>query len=199
MSDEQRTVLKAEFLHVHAEQTVKGKLINLPKRAHGDGKAERKQPDKQGTELYMRPLGIVQDGYERKTERAEHHGGEAVQESVPLRNDIEKAADFAEIDRAIEKDEIHHIDVVRHSDAQVLFQQRRQEHHDEPQQALREHEQVIAAQPRSLRNGFRDLRRGKGHIGGKADGEQQRNEQDPAENQLRFVVFFHGVQGYSFR
>jgi hypothetical protein len=79
---------------------------------------------------------VVQYGYQREPERAQHCTGKGMQHSVPLREYEVKIPDFTQVYSAIKKHEIQDEHIVRNRYSKSFFDNRRDKRYHDRQQTL---------------------------------------------------------------
>lgn len=103
VTDQLSSIRQAIFLHIQSEQCVSRKLIDLPNRTRRERETESEERDKCRAEVDGNRLVVVEYAHKGETQGAEHRAAKCVQVGVPVGHEIEKLADFSEIDRAIQK------------------------------------------------------------------------------------------------
>ena len=136
-------VRQHEFLHVHAEEAIGGKFIDLPDSAKGHGEAESKQAHKEGGQAHSQMPVPVQDGHHHQPEKAHHHAAAEVADAVPLGHQVVKAPDLPQENGAVQENNIEAVEQARQLEAELSLQNTGQMDGNEAQNALHKHQQII--------------------------------------------------------
>lgn len=144
-ADQVHALRRAEFLHVQAKQRVKGIFVDLPESAQRQRKAEGEDRRKAPAQRYGDLAGTVQHVHDGDAQQAQHDGGKAVQKRIPEGHQIIEVEDLAQVNGAVEEHVVLDIQNVRHRQLPAAGRPGGQQHDRQTQNALGQHEQIVAA------------------------------------------------------